>query len=66
MSAVVLKFRPPKVTGTQPRMDLSKEKRFFCMHCDTDRFVLLASGDVHCANCSSHIRNLFLHDSSAA
>lgn len=58
--STVLKFRQPKVTGTQPRQGL-KEPRYFCLSCDTDRFVVLATGDVHCANCSSLMRNLFAH-----
>lgn len=63
MSATVLPFKRPNGVA-EARLNLSDTPRFFCLHCDTDRFVILSSGDVHCANCTAHMRNLFVHDST--
>ncbi len=31
---------------------------FFCMRCDTDRFLLYPGGEVQCANCGARLENL--------
>jgi hypothetical protein len=61
----VLPFKRRPVRGTVARPEIPKS-RYYCVTCDTDRFVILTTGDVHCANCTAHIRNLFVHDPSAA
>jgi hypothetical protein len=31
---------------------------YYCLRCECDVFTLNAAGEVHCANCTSLIRNL--------
>jgi hypothetical protein len=32
--------------------------RYFCCTCDSDEFKVMASGDIHCANCTARIRTI--------
>lgn len=46
--------------ATQVR--LLGEQTYFCMGCDTDRFLLYPGGRVQCAHCGSLMENLRLSD----
>ena len=46
--------------GTSVR--LLGEQTYFCMGCDTDRFLLYPGGRVQCAHCGSLMENLRLSD----
>lgn len=49
--------------GASPR--LLGEQTYFCMNCDTDRFLLYPGGRVQCAQCGSLMENLHVADDSA-
>ena len=36
---------------------------YFCLRCDTDRFLLYSSGVIHCAHCGALMRNISVTDS---
>jgi hypothetical protein len=40
------------------------ERTYFCMGCDTDRFLLYPGGRVQCAHCGSLMENLVVSDKS--
>lgn len=46
--------------GASPR--LLGEQTYFCMNCDTDRFLLYPDGRVQCAQCGSLMENLHIAD----
>ena len=46
--------------GASPR--LLGEQTYFCMGCDTDRFLLYPGGRVQCAHCGSLMENLRVSD----
>jgi len=46
--------------GNTPR--LLGERTYFCMGCDTDRFVLYPGGRVQCAHCGALMENLGVSD----
>ncbi len=39
--------------------------QYYCLRCDGDEFKLYASGVVHCAQCGSLMRNLFISGSKS-
>jgi hypothetical protein len=41
------------------------ERTYFCMGCDSDRFLLYPGGRVQCAHCRSLMENLVVSDKSA-
>lgn len=41
------------------------EQSYFCMGCDTDRFLLYPGGRVQCAHCGSLMENLRLSDNGS-
>ena len=43
---------------------LLDEKTYFCMACDTDRFLLYPGGRVQCAHCGAQMENLQVSDSA--
>ena len=43
---------------------LLEERTYFCMACDTDRFLLYPGGRVQCAHCGAHMENLQVSDSA--
>jgi DNA-directed RNA polymerase subunit RPC12/RpoP len=49
--------------GGAPR--LLGEQTYFCMGCDTDRFLLYPGGRVQCAHCGSLMENLRVTDEAA-
>ena len=40
------------------------EQTYFCMGCDTDRFLLYPEGRVQCAHCGALMENLRIADES--
>ena len=50
--------------GSSPR--LLGEQTYFCMGCDTDRFVLYPGGRVQCAHCGSLMENLRVSDEGSS
>ena len=40
------------------------ERTYFCMGCDTDRFLLYPEGTVQCAHCGALMENLRISDES--
>ena len=52
MGDVVQLFKPAEPSGLAGT-------RFFCQHCDTDKFFILEAGWIHCANCSRIMSNIF-------
>ncbi len=38
------------------------ERTYFCMGCDTDRFLLYPEGTVQCAHCGALMENLRIAD----
>ena len=44
---------------------LLEERTYFCMACDSDRFLLYPGGGVQCAHCSAQMENLRVSDSTA-
>ena len=48
--------------GRSPR--LLGEQTYFCMGCDTDRFLLYPGGRVQCAHCGSLMENLHISDAT--
>lgn len=55
MEALVI---PLPVKKKEPKVDLGPQ--FYCMRCNGGEFVLYASGVVHCKDCGSMMRNLFV------
>ena len=49
-----------KVAGRSTR--LLEERTYFCMACDTDRFLLYPGGRVQCAHCGAQMENLRVSD----
>ncbi len=49
--------------GETPRV--LAEQAYFCVGCDTDRFLLYPDGRVQCARCGSLIENLRVADDEA-
>jgi len=41
------------------------QQTYFCMGCDTDRFLLYPGGRVQCAQCGSLMENLRVSDEAA-
>ena len=41
---------------------LLEERTYFCMACDTDRFLLYPGGRVQCAHCGAEMENLRISD----
>jgi DNA-directed RNA polymerase subunit RPC12/RpoP len=41
-----------------PKKNDLSAPRYFCCTCDSDAFKVMASGDIHCANCSARIRTI--------
>jgi len=50
--------------GVSPR--LLDEQAYFCVGCDTDRFLLYPSGRVQCAQCGALMENLRVSDEGSA
>jgi hypothetical protein len=57
------KARRSAARGTSLR--LLGEQTYFCMGCDTDRFLLYPGGRVQCAQCGSLMENLRVSDDAA-
>lgn len=57
------KARRSATRGTSLR--LLGEQTYFCMGCDTDRFLLYPGGRVQCAQCGSLMENLRVSDDAA-
>lgn len=57
-------FREPQ--GAEPDRAPAAEPKpaYYCMRCDTDRFMLYPSGVVRCANCGAVMRNIKVSDSN--
>ena len=53
---------PKRASGSATR--LLDEKTYFCMACDTDRFLLYPGGRVQCAHCGAQMENLQISDSA--
>jgi DNA-directed RNA polymerase subunit RPC12/RpoP len=47
--------RAPAAQQTAPPLEAHA---YFCMRCDTDRFLLYPGGAVQCANCGAQLDNL--------
>jgi late competence protein required for DNA uptake (superfamily II DNA/RNA helicase) len=58
MSAEVIPFLLIKNAEPKAKNASVNEPRYFCLKCDTDRFKLLASLRIHCANCGALMRNI--------
>ena len=54
------KARRVAARGNSPR--LLGQQTYFCMGCDTDRFLLYPGGRVQCAQCGSLMENLRVSD----
>jgi hypothetical protein len=54
--------RAKRTTGAGAPRRLLGERTYFCMGCDTDRFVLYPGGRVQCAHCGSLMENLAISD----
>ena len=57
--------RARRITGGAGAPRLLGERTYFCMGCDTDRFLLYPGGRVQCAHCGSLMENLVVSDESA-
>ena len=55
--------RTRNVAGGGPTR-LLEEMTYFCMACDTDRFLLYPGGRVQCAHCGAQMENLQISDSA--
>lgn len=61
----VLKFAARKAKRVATRSTSTRllgERTYFCMGCDTDRFLLYPGGRVQCAHCGSLMENLQVAD----
>lgn len=57
LSNNVLAFRQKPVKGTQKRI-CPTGPRWHCLSCESDTFKLYEDGTIHCAVCTSRIRNI--------
>ena len=57
--------RPRRITG-RGALRLLGDRTYFCMGCDTDRFLLYPGGRVQCAQCGALMENLGVSDESPA
>ena len=57
MSAVVLKF--PTKPRAAPVAEFPAAPVFYCTTCDSLDFRIYTGGDIYCAKCKAHIKNLF-------
>ena len=54
--------RTKRVAGRGASPRLLGEQTYFCMGCNTDRFLLYPGGRVQCAHCGALIENLHVCD----
>lgn len=55
---VRLSERRKRNAAQQPPAAPLATHAYFCMRCDTDRFLLYPGGAVQCANCGAAVENL--------
>jgi DNA-directed RNA polymerase subunit RPC12/RpoP len=53
-----------RITSRVGSPRLLGERTYFCMGCDTDRFLLYPEGTVQCAHCGALMENLRVSDES--
>jgi hypothetical protein len=53
-----------RITSRVGSPRLLGERTYFCMGCDTDRFLLYPEGTVQCAHCGALMENLRVSDAS--
>ena len=61
----VVKFaerKAKRIAGGGGATRLLGERTYFCMGCDTDRFLLYPGGRVQCAHCGALMENLGVSD----
>jgi hypothetical protein len=64
----VVKFaerKAKRIASGRGATRLLEERTYFCMGCDTDRFLLYPSGRVQCAHCGAEMENLSVSDNPA-
>jgi len=56
----VVRLTDRRKRGTAPQQAAAPlaAHAYFCMRCDTDRFLLYPGGAVQCANCGAQLENL--------
>jgi hypothetical protein len=54
-----------RIAARGASLRLLGEQTYFCMGCDTDRFLLYPGGRVQCARCGSLMENLHITDDAA-
>lgn len=54
----LLKLTNARIEKPRPKSAGISEKTYYCTRCGAERFLLKASGSIHCAPCGAWMRNI--------